>query len=195
MTVTATLSPTQGLFLARLAADAVHAQLTGVRLTARIPSGSPLHDDGASFVTLERAGALRGCVGSLEPVQALHRDVVRNAMRAMHDPRLPPVTAADWPDLDVKVSVLDRPERVAADGREELLATLRPGVDGLILVADGRRATFLPSVWAKLPEPEQFLAALLRKGGWPAGEWPAGLSALRYGSTEYHDYGPRPVIG
>ncbi|MEV6923490.1 AmmeMemoRadiSam system protein A [Dactylosporangium sp. NPDC051485] len=195
MTVTATLLPTEGRFLARLAADAVHARLTGVRLTARIPSDGPLQDDGACFVTLERAGALRGCVGSLEPVQPLHRDVVRNAMRAMRDPRLPPVTAADWPGLEVKVSVLDRPEPVAADGREALLAALRPGVDGLIIVADGRRATFLPSVWAKLPEPERFLAALLRKGGWPVGEWPAGLTALRYGSTEYHDHGPRPVIG
>ncbi|MFD0582690.1 AMMECR1 domain-containing protein [Dactylosporangium darangshiense] len=92
MTVTAALSLTDGHFLARLAADAVHARLTGKRLSARIPPDSPLHDDGATFVTLERNGALRGCVGSLEPVRPLHRDVVQNAMRAMNDPRLPPVT-------------------------------------------------------------------------------------------------------
>ncbi|MFG2037576.1 AmmeMemoRadiSam system protein A [Dactylosporangium sp. NPDC048998] len=194
MTVTATLSLTDGRLLARLAADAVHARLTCGRLAARIPPGSPLHDDGASFVTLECGGALRGCVGSLEPVRALHHDVVHNALRAMNDPRLPPVTIADWPALDVKVSVLGAPEPIPAASREELLAALRPGVDGLIITDDGRRATFLPSVWVKLPDPEQFLAALLRKGGWAAPEWPAGLIAQRYGSTEFHDHAPRAAL-
>ncbi|MER7008390.1 AmmeMemoRadiSam system protein A [Dactylosporangium sp. NPDC000555] len=192
--MTATLPLTDGRFLARLAADAVHARLTGGRLAARIPVGSALHDIGASFVTLERAGALRGCVGSLEPVRALHRDVVHNALRAMSDPRLPPVTAVDWPALDVRVAVLGAPEPIPAESREELLAALRPGVDGLIIKQDGRLATFLPAVWAKLPDPEQFLAALLRKGGWPAPEWPAGLTALRYGSTEFHDHAPRAIL-
>jgi AmmeMemoRadiSam system protein A len=195
VTVTATLSLTDGRFLARLAADAVHARLTGARLAARIPPGSPLHDDGASFVTLERGGALRGCVGSLEPVRALHRDVVHNAVRAMNDPRLPPITAADWPALDVKVSVLDRPEPLPAASREELLGALRPGADGLILRDEaGRRATFLPAVWAKVDDPELFVAALLRKGGWPADAWPGDLTALRYGSTEFHDHAPRPAL-
>ncbi|HTJ32507.1 MAG TPA: AmmeMemoRadiSam system protein A [Dactylosporangium sp.] len=195
MTVTAALSLTDGHFLARLAADAVHARLTGNRLSARIPHDSPLHDDGATFVTLERNGALRGCVGSLEPVRPLHRDVVQNAMRAMNDPRLPPVTPLDWPSLDVKVSVLDRPEPIASDSRDVLLAALRPGVDGLILLTDdGRRATFLPSVWAKVTDPELFLAALLRKGGWPEVGWPAGLRASRYGSTEFHNRAPRAAL-
>ncbi|WP_433056094.1 AmmeMemoRadiSam system protein A [Dactylosporangium sp. CS-033363] len=195
MTVTAALSLTDGRFLARLAADAIHARLTSTRMTSTIAPDSPLQADGASFVTLERAGALRGCVGSLEPVQPLHRDVVRNAVQAMRDPRLPPVTEADWPALDVKVSILSHPEPIAARSRDELLAALRPGVDGLILREDGRRATFLPSVWAKVTEPGQFVDALLRKGGWPAGEWPEGLQALRYGSTEFHDKAPRDPIG
>nr|BFE63545.1 hypothetical protein GCM10020063_080710 [Dactylosporangium thailandense] len=194
MTVTATLSLTDGRYLARLAADAVHARLTGSPLAATIPLDSPLRRDGASFVTLERAGVLRGCVGSLEPVQPLHRDVVRNAVQAMRDPRLPPVTAEDWPGLDVKVSVLGRPEPVAAESRSALLAVLRPGEDGLILWDGTRRATFLPAVWAKLPDVEQFVDALLRKGGWAAGEWPAQVEALRYTSTEYRDAAPRPQI-
>jgi AmmeMemoRadiSam system protein A len=195
VTVTATLSPTDGRFLARLAADAVQARLTGARLSARIPPDSPLRRDGASFVTLERHGALRGCVGSLEPLRPLHRDVVHNAMRAMNDPRLPPVTAQDWPALDVKVSVLDRPEPIASATFDEVVDALRPGVDGLILIApDGGRATFLPSVWAKVEDPALFVAALLRKGGWAEGEWPAGLTAARYGSAEFHDRAPREAL-
>ncbi|MGI5247069.1 AmmeMemoRadiSam system protein A [Dactylosporangium sp. CA-139066] len=195
MTVTAALSPTDGRFLARLAADAVHARLTGARLAARIPPDSPLRDDGASFVTLERAGALRGCVGTLEPVCPLHRDVVQNAMRAMNDPRLPPVTVLDWPALDVKVSVLSHPEPIPSTSRADVVAALRPGQDGLILHSDdGRRATFLPSVWAKVDDPELFVAALLRKGGWPEGAWPPDLRAARYASTEFHDESPREAL-
>ncbi|MFI5906444.1 AmmeMemoRadiSam system protein A [Dactylosporangium sp. NPDC051541] len=194
MTVTAALSLTDGRFLARLAADAIHARLTGGRLAVQVPPG-PLHEDGASFVTLERAGALRGCVGTLEPAQPLHRDVVRNALQAMRDPRLPPVTADDWPALDVKVSVLTRPTPITATTRADLVAALDPGVDGLILHDnDGRRATFLPAVWAKIAEPDRFVAALLRKGGWPPAEWPPGLEALRYGSDEYKDASPREPI-
>jgi AmmeMemoRadiSam system protein A len=194
VTVTAALSLTDGLTLARLAADAVHARLTAARFTAEIPPESPLHDHGASFVTLERSGLLRGCVGSLEPVQPLHRDVVRNAVQAMNDPRLPPVTAEDWPSLDVKVSVLSRPSPIPAHSLQELLTALRPGVDGLILTDATRRSTFLPAVWAKADSPEQFVSALLRKGGWPPGVWPGGLTAERYTSIEYHDDAPRPPL-
>ncbi|WP_426509938.1 AmmeMemoRadiSam system protein A [Dactylosporangium sp. McL0621] len=196
MTVTAALSLTDGLYLARLAAGAVHARLTGAPLEDSVPPGSPLQAHGASFVTLERSGALRGCVGTLEPVQPLHRDVVRNAVQAMRDPRLPPVTSADWPALDVKVSVLTRPEPLPAESRAALVAALRPGVDGLILHDHdhAHRSTFLPTVWAKLPDPEEFVAALLRKGGWPAEGWPSDIEAFRYASTEFRDSAPRLPI-
>jgi uncharacterized protein len=191
----------EGARLAQLAAAAV-----GARLRGRDPLAEPMADliadfaadgvaaPGASFVTLERRGALRGCVGTLEPSRPLYYDVVRNAVRAMNDPRLPAVTAADWPELDVKVSVLTPETPVPAATRAELLAALRPGVDGLVLTGGPRRATFLPAVWAKLPEPADFVDALLRKGGWPAGEWPAELAAARYTSEEFHDAAPREPL-
>ena len=174
-----------GRLLAGLAAGAVRSRLSGERLTARLPPSGPVHADGASFVTLERAGALRGCVGTLEPIRPLHRDVVHNAFRAMRDPRVPPVTAADWPELDVKVSVLDRPADLPSTSREALLEALIPHLHGLILTDGARRATFLPSVWANPPSAEQFVHALLRKGGWSG--WPTGMRALAYGSTEFQD--------
>ncbi|WP_327006472.1 AmmeMemoRadiSam system protein A [Dactylosporangium sp. NBC_01737] len=190
--MTAPLSPMDGRLLAGLAARAVRARLSGERLTAQLPPSGAVHADGASFVTLERAGTLRGCVGTLEPSRPLHHDVVHNAVRAMRDPRVPPVTAADWPELDVKVSVLDRPADLPAGSRRVLLEALVPHVHGLILTDGTRRATFLPSVWAKLPSADQFVDALLRKGGWS--EWPTGLRALAYGSTEFQDRSPRSPL-
>jgi AmmeMemoRadiSam system protein A len=181
-----------GRLLAGLAAGAVRARLTGTRLTFGLPPDGPLHASGASFVTLETAGTLRGCVGTLEPTRPVHRDVVHNAVSAMNDPRVPPVTTADWPSLDVKVSVLDQPTELPAASRTALIESLRPGVHGLILTDGTRRATFLPAVWAKLPSAADFVDALLRKGGWTI--WPPDLRALTYGSTEFEDRAPRQPL-
>lgn len=186
----------EGALLAQLAAAAVSARLTG----AADPTGPAgegelpaiLVEPGASFVTLERSGALRGCVGTLEAIHPLYDDVQRNAVRAMRDPRLPPVTVDDWPELDVKVSVLSAPEPLPVAGRDDLLAALRPGIDGLIITDGRRRATFLPAVWAKLPDPEEFLDALLAKAGFAG--WPDGLVVRRYGSVEFRDPAPRATL-
>jgi AmmeMemoRadiSam system protein A len=182
------------------------AALTGLavaavrhRLLNAVPPGRPdgpavLLAPGASFVTLERKGRLRGCIGSLLARRALYLDVVGNAERAMVDPRLPPVDTDDWPELDVSVSVLSAPEELDVADRDDLLARLRPGVDGLLLSDGDRRATFLPVVWEKLATPEQFLGHLLAKGGWPARGWPRGLSVSRYTAREFTAPAPREPL-
>ncbi|MGH8878425.1 MAG: AmmeMemoRadiSam system protein A, partial [Stackebrandtia sp.] len=170
-----------------VAAEAVRHALAGeapgaAAITARIAAGdarltADLHREGASFVTLQRDGKLRGCIGSLLAHRPLDEDVVRNALRAMEDPRMAPVDRREWPDLSISVSVLTPPVRLDVGDRTSLLSALRPGVDGLTLRRRARRATFLPSVWESLKNPEDFLAALLRKGGWPPEAWPAGMTA------------------
>ncbi len=185
-----------GAGLARLAATTVAARLAGREIAGAGPASAALRERGASFVTLERLGRLRGCVGSLTAVRPLWIDVVRNALGAMTDPRLPPVTVDDWPDLAVRVSVLSRPELLAVDGPPALVGALRPGVDGLLLTDGQRRATFLPAVWRKLPEPDAFVAALLAKGGWPQGRWPERIRVSRHTAVEFSDPGPRePLAG
>src|SRR5690606_30086735 len=178
------LTPEEGAALTDLAAAAIAARLAGHQLAGAAPESPALREPGATFVTLTAAGHLRGCVGSLTPVRPLYQDVIRNAVHAMTDPRLPPVTAEDWPALDLSVSVLSTIENVPCTDREALIGKLRPGVDGLILTRGGRRATFLPAVWDRYPTPEQFVTALLAKGGWQG--WPAGLSAGRYTTAEFH---------
>ncbi|HEY8473080.1 MAG TPA: AmmeMemoRadiSam system protein A [Natronosporangium sp.] len=160
-------------------------------LDAAVLASAALRAPGATFVTLTRRGRLRGCIGSLEPARPRYRDVIRNAVRAAADPRLPPVTAADWPELDVSVAVLSATEPIPCTTREELLAALRPGEDGLVLSQGRRRATFLPKVWQKLSTPEQFVTGLLVKGGWRADQWPAGIRASRYRVREFDDQAPR----
>jgi hypothetical protein len=68
----------------------------------------------------------------------------------------------------------------------ELTKQLRPHVDGLILTAGRRQATFLPAVWQKLPDPVDFVGALLAKGGWSPDRLPTGVVVHRYAVTEFH---------
>ena len=138
---------------------------------------------GATFVTLRDArGELRGCIGRLEAVATLEEDVRRNAAAAAFgDPRFDPLQAHEWPGLRIEVSLLEPPEPLPpARTREDALRQLRPHVDGVIVDWRGRSATFLPQVWQQLPEPEAFLAALLRKAGLAADFWAEDLRLRRY---------------
>jgi len=135
-----------------------------------LPPG--LDEPRACFVTLTRRGALRGCIGNLEPRLPLYRAVMENARAAAtRDTRFPPVEPDEVPELTIEISVLSPPRRLDADTPEARLAALRPGRDGVILRAGRCTATYLPQVWEKLPEPRRFLDSLARKAGLPAGAW------------------------
>lgn len=140
-----------------------------------------LRAPGASFVTLHRQGDLRGCIGSLEAHRPLVTDVAENAYAAaFRDPRFAPLRAGEFADLELHISVLSAPVEMEFSDEADLLCQLRPGVDGLVLSAEGHRGTFLPSVWASLPLPEQFLAQLMRKAGLPANYRSPELRVQRY---------------
>jgi hypothetical protein len=146
-----------------------------------------LRPPGSSFVTLEIDGELAGCIGSLEPVRPLWRDVVHNTRAAaFDDPRFPAIAAGELGSTTVKISVLSRLTPISGD-RADVLRAIRPGVDGLVLSAETRRGTFLPNVWEKVDDPAGFLELLVRKAGLPAGRWPAGARVWRYTTDEWSE--------
>ena len=101
----------------------------------------------ASFVTLELDGHLRGCIGSLTPRRPLADDVAENAFAAaFRDPRFRPVDPGEIDRLEIHLSVLGTPEPMHFTSEADLLAQIRPGIDGLVLEDRGYRGTFLPSV-------------------------------------------------
>jgi len=141
---------------------------------------------GAAFVTLQRGGSLRGCIGSLEAYRPLVTDVAENAFAAaFRDPRFPPLSPAELDDLDIQVSVLSPPEPLEFDSEADLLAKIRPGTDGLIIEDLGHRGTFLPSVWESLPEPELFWRHLKQKAGLPPDHWSPTLRVYRYTTESF----------
>ncbi len=124
------------------------------------------------FVTLTKAGDLRGCIGNIMPTGPLYLSVIENARSAaLRDPRFHPVTADEAAKLHIEISVLSLPEPLAFSNPEDLLAKLQPHRDGVVLRIGARGATFLPQVWEQLPEKTQFLSHLSAKAGCPADAW------------------------
>ncbi|MCS6785757.1 MAG: AmmeMemoRadiSam system protein A [Thiobacillaceae bacterium] len=145
-----------------------------------------LKQPGAAFVTLTRDGRLRGCIGSLSARRSLEEDVEENArLAAFADPRFAPLTPEEFADTEVEVSVLSPTEPIYFTDEADALRQLRPGIDGVILEYGRQRATFLPQVWAQLPEPRDFLAHLKRKAGLPADFWHPDLKLYRYTVEKY----------
>ena len=143
----------------------------------------PLRARRAAFVTLTTWGNLRGCIGHLEAIQPLVRDVADNAFAAaFRDPRFPPLAARELGPLQIEISVLTPPKTV--DGVEDIAI----GRDGILIDRGGRRAVFLPQV---APEQnwdlETTLAHLAMKAGMPADAWRTNTTFQTFQAQVFHE--------
>lgn len=166
------LTPEQGQALVQLARQALEQ---AIRHTPAPAGATPLDprfsEPGATFVTLTIKGMLRGCIGSPQAHLPLAEDVQENAIRAATmDPRFPPVTTSDLDSIDIEVSVLTPPRPLDCPPVERP-QRVRPGVDGLLLVASYARGLLLPQVWEKIPDPVEFLEILGQKAGLSRRAW------------------------
>jgi AmmeMemoRadiSam system protein A len=168
--------------LLALAAASIRYPLAGRKLAVR-PDEAPadLAAPGAAFITLTRAGDLRGCVGSHRAWRPLVTDVIENAAAAASsDPRFPRLVAEELVGLSLSVSVLTPATPIAATTEAELLQSLRPGRDGVILVDGANRGLFLPQMWEQLPTPPEFMRWLKRKAGLPETHWSSTVRVSRF---------------
>jgi uncharacterized protein len=177
--------------LLRLARQSLEAGVRHLPLpTLDLDTLSPaLRAEGASFVTLTVHGDLRGCIGALEPYQALAEDVREHAVAAaLEDYRFQQVQEKELSKIQIEVSRLSIPEKVEYKDAEDLIGKLRPGVDGVILRDGLRRATFLPQVWEKIPDTATFLGHLCYKMGAAPDTWKRKhLDVLIYQVEEFHE--------
>ncbi len=151
--------------------------LDGYALTPRLQRNS------GAFVTLRKAGELRGCIGytkGLEPLADTVRDSAVNA--ATRDPRFPPLTAEELPEVRIEISALALPE----DAKTSFVpvndvAEIEIGRDGLYLENAGERGggLLLPQVAANHDwDVSQFLDAICEKAGAPHDAWRAPEAKL-----------------
>ena len=140
----------------------------------------------ATFVTLEKHGQLRGCIGSLEARRPLVQDVIHNSYAAaFSDPRFPPVNSDELQQIDIHISILNPANKIHCQTEQELIEQLRPGIDGLILEEGSHRATFLPSVWQSLPTADSFVKQLKLKAGLNEHYWSDTIRCYRYTTENF----------
>ncbi len=135
-----------------------------------------------TFVTLKINNQLRGCIGNLTPDRRLIDSIMENAVNAaFRDPRFPPLSREELDQVQIEISLLTEPKPLEYTNANDLVARLRPHVDGVILRKGPYSSTFLPQVWEQLPDVEMFLDQLCLKAGLPASAWrQPGLEVMTY---------------
>ena len=177
--------------LLKLAREAMQAAVNGKTPPPLLLESLPekLRERGATFVTLTCSGDLRGCIGALEPYMPLAEDVREHAVAAaLQDYRFPPVQPGELPGINIEISRLTQPKNLDYAAPRDLATALRPNIDGVILKDGFRRATFLPQVWEKLPDPAEFLSHLCLKMGASPDLWMhKKLEVQIYQVEEFHE--------
>jgi len=167
-------SPAQRKYLLELARNSLESVVRSGKLpevdAAEVPK--EFLTPRACFVTLTKHGALRGCIGSILPEEPLWEAVMHMAQSAAtRDPRFHPVRPDELKDVHVEISVLSVPKELRYDSPEDLLAKLRPGLDGVVLRVGSRQSTYLPQVWEQLPDKTDFMNHLAEKAGLAPDDW------------------------
>jgi len=151
-----------------IARETLACYLSGKELPPVMADEAVLQEKRGVFVTLKKGGELRGCIGYIQPVEALAlavRDVAIQS--ATGDPRFSPVRYDELKDIRIEISVLTVPARVK--NAEEVVLKR----DGVIIRKGYRQGVFLPQVadetgWRK----EEFLSNLCQyKAGLPPDAW------------------------
>ncbi len=130
------------------------------------------------FVTLHKYGNLRGCIGTFIPTQKnIAEEIIRNAIAAAtEDPRFPPVTEDELPELEISVDVLSEPEEV------EDIEELDPKKYGIIVESGFKRGLLLPDIESVDTVDEQ-IEITKRKAGIYPGE---PIKIYKFTVTRHH---------
>ena len=145
--------------LVSLARKAIVCHLSGNPLPLGDISEVPGEAAGA-FVSLKKAGQLRGCIGTIKPVRStLAREIIDNAVSAAtRDPRFQPVVLEELDEISISVDVLGTPEPVS--GPDEL----DPSRFGVIVKSGHRKGLLLPDLPGITTAEEQVRIARQKAG-------------------------------
>lgn len=149
---------------------------------------TPLLERRGAFVTLQRHGHLRGCIGDVVGTAPLCEAVIANTLAAaFRDPRFLPLTADELPGLTLEISALT-PLRPVADW-----SGIEVPRHGVLLTHGHARAVFLPQVAAEQGwDRETLLDQLSLKAGLESGAWRRGA---RFQIFEAEVFGEDPSRG
>lgn len=176
------LNPGQRTTLLQIARDSISVVLDGRKPELESYAiDDVLRRPAGAFVTLnERNGDLRGCIGSIHPVDALYRSVSASAINAaFRDPRFYPVERDELDLLHLEISVMG-PIQVVQTVEEIVV-----GRDGLIISRGRYSGLLLPQVATEYGwDRDTFLSQTCLKAGLPPDAWRTAGSRIERFSAE-----------
>jgi len=155
------------------------------------PAGDELTAARGAFVTLKKDGQLRGCIGYIEAVKPLWETIVDCTISAAsRDPRFPPVTPDELPDIQLEISVLSPLQPI--DRMDEIVV----GEHGLLIRKGFHRGLLLPQVateygWSR----QEFLAHTCHKAGLAADAWQSGAEISIFSADVFAEEDEAPEAG
>lgn len=177
------LTDAQRHALLDMARGAINTQVAGAPF--ELPQGPGLPDASGVFVTIKRRGELRGCLGTLQCSRGLGAEVARCAAdAATEDPRFPPVSIDELPEISLEISVLGPLEPINPADEGAIVI----GRHGLVAEQGPRRGLLLPQVateWGWTVQ--QFLRQTCTKAGLPADAWQHGARISRFDAEVFGD--------
>ncbi|HBF44031.1 MAG TPA: AmmeMemoRadiSam system protein A [Desulfobacteraceae bacterium] len=192
MTNTDKLTEEEGKYLIAVARRTIEEELFGKKASKELEAELPgiFREQRGTFVTLTIGGSLRGCIGHIIPQESLIEGIKINAINAaFRDPRFRPVSGKEWKGVKIEISILTNPKSLPYADAGDLLAKLRPGIDGVIIKKGPYEATFLPQVWEQLAGKEEFLTHLCLKAGLDSDAWKKGdLEISIYQVQAFEDF-------
>jgi len=125
--------------------------------------GEMINQKAGVFVSLKKNGNLKGCIGTIMPVQEnIAQEIIKNAISAaVDDPRFSPVTASELGDLIISVDVLSPPEEISD------ILELDPKKYGVIVSSGYKKGLLLPDLEGVDTAEEQVDIARRKAGIYP----------------------------
>jgi hypothetical protein len=168
--------------LLKLARQAINEFIRQNRVVNYETQNMNLLSPKGAFVTLNKNGQLRGCIGYIEPVYPLYQTVIQTAIfAACRDPRFPPVSTEELDALEIEISVLTPLKKIDSPKVVEV------GKHGLVISQGDKKGILLPQVavenhWSR----ETFLNEACLKAGLPIDAWKSGADIYIFEAIVFH---------
>lgn len=145
--------------LARISAEHYVKYGEPGNMPENLPAEMLQHRAGA-FVSLKKNGRLRGCIGTISPVQAnIAEEIMTNAISAAaRDPRFDPVQPGELDALEYSVDILGKTEAISSKSQLDIKKY------GVIVTSGTRRGLLLPNLEG-VHSVEQQIAIAKEKAG------------------------------
>jgi len=173
--------------LMQIARGSIEAVVLGKRVPEFHPKDPMLRRKCGAFVTINKDGALRGCIGYILPTMPLHVAVSQAAISAAtRDVRFPPLSQRELEEIELEISVLTPPRLI------EDTTDIEVGTDGLIIRKGNRSGLLLPQVassrnWNRV----RFLQETCRKAGLPGDAWKTGAQVYAFSARVFGEHRKR----